>query len=136
MRNVWEGEKKNVVFLGSTYVFIIRVILSPLRRILPVKNKKKNILEHAQTTGGKGLQNWITQRLSALFLDIDFLSILQNQIHVLIKALPTIKTPEWLRTERGNGYALSLYMPDSQNKYLKTKKYKHSPSSNVQQEIQ
>jgi hypothetical protein len=38
-------------------VFIIRVILSPLRRILPVKNKKKNILEHAQTTGGKGLQN-------------------------------------------------------------------------------
>lgn len=130
-----EGDKKNIVFLGSTYVFIIRVILSPLRRILPVKHKKY-ILEHAQTTGGKGLRNWITQRLSALPLDIDFLSILQNQIHVLIKALPTIKTPEWLRTERGNGYALSLYMPDSQKKYLKTKKYKHSPSSNVQQEIQ
>jgi hypothetical protein len=36
-----EGEKKNIVFLGSTYVFIIRVILSPLRRILPVKHKKK-----------------------------------------------------------------------------------------------
>jgi hypothetical protein len=50
------GDKKNIVFLGSTYVFIIRVILSPLRRILPVKHKKY-ILEHAQTTGGKGLRN-------------------------------------------------------------------------------
>ena len=40
-----------------------------------------------QKTIGNGVQNFLTQRFPSVFLDVDLLSIPQDQIHVFIKAL-------------------------------------------------
>jgi hypothetical protein len=73
-------------------------MLSPLRSIRPANNltakhlehsKEIMILIHARGLGGNfpGMHVLLTQCLPSVFLDVDFLSIFEDQVHVLIESL-------------------------------------------------
>lgn len=74
-------------------MFCISVMLSPLRRILPGTGAQKDQSgrgepreeDHMKRKGGSLV---LTQSLPGLLLDVDLLSVVQNQVHVLVEALP------------------------------------------------
>ena len=66
-------------------MFCIKVMLSPLRRILPETNPEKNISKRHETMDEEGYI--LTERFPGFLLDVDFLGIIQHQVHVLVKTL-------------------------------------------------